>query len=134
MNAFFSKTFGGLSKEYYLRHLFFSTIISSLIIYSSITHHNNMTNNIIMIIVNIILALLYPYSRFVYESVVNFIIGDNSFILPIFVVLITKLFTMVICYACSIFIAPIGLIFLYFYYSYQEKKEQKQLEIEKNKV
>ena len=71
-------------------------------------------NFLIMLVVN---ALLYPYSRFVYESVVGFVIGNNVFISSALFMLAVKLFMMVVCFFCVIFIAPVGLVYLYFYWT-----------------
>ncbi|HHF2589648.1 TPA: hypothetical protein ACPJUQ_001833, partial [Haemophilus influenzae] len=72
-------------------------------------------------ILGLICLLLYPYSRFVYESIIEYILGDNVFFINAPLMLVTKLITMAICFIFSIFIAPIGLIYLYFYHSKQEK-------------
>lgn len=69
----------------------------------------------------IVCALLYPYSRFVYESIVGFVMGENVFFINAIFMLIVKYFTMALCWAFSIFIAPIGLAYLYFYHTKNEK-------------
>jgi hypothetical protein len=70
-------------------------------------------------------ALLYPYSRFIYEMSVEYIFGNNVFIVSIFLLLILKIITMYICWSMAIFVAPIGLIFLFFYHSKEEKEAEK---------
>ncbi|MNR50910.1 hypothetical protein D3C85_1704980 [compost metagenome] len=69
-----------------------------------------------MVIFSVIMTLLYPYSRFVYERIVGFIMGDNVFFVNAFFMLFAKAFTMLICWTCAIFIAPVGLAYLYFYH------------------
>lgn len=69
----------------------------------------------------IICALLYPYSRFVYESVVGFIMGDNVFFTSAVLMLLIKYLTMSLCWVFAIFIAPIGLAYLYFHHTKIEK-------------
>ncbi|ABE53889.1 conserved hypothetical protein [Shewanella denitrificans OS217] len=59
-------------------------------------------------------TLLYPYSRFVYENVVGFILGRQVFFVNAIFMLVVKLFTMALCWCLAIFIAPIGLLYLYF--------------------
>lgn len=73
-----------------------------------------------LIIVLFINTVLYPYSRFVYESIVNFILGDNVFFFQgvwFLVYLFMKIWIMGLCWAAAIVVAPIGLIYLYFYHS-----------------
>jgi len=67
--------------------------------------------------ISVICTLLYPYSRFVYESIVGFIMGNNAFFVKAYILIVVKLFTMAICWTLSIFIAPIGLAYLYFHHS-----------------
>jgi len=62
-------------------------------------------------------SLLYPYARFVYEGIVGFIMGDNVFVVNAFLMLFTKLITMSICWCMAIFIAPIGLLYLFIRHS-----------------
>ena len=73
-------------------------------------------------ILTIINVFLYPYSRFVYENVVGFIMGENIFIINFFIMFIVKIFTMLLCWSFAIFIAPVGLIYLYFYHSKTSNK------------
>ncbi|WP_256857306.1 hypothetical protein [Xanthomonas axonopodis] len=62
-------------------------------------------------------TLLYPYSRFVYESIVGYIMGGNVFFVNAILMLFVKLMTMAICWSFAIFIAPIGLLYLYVHHS-----------------
>ncbi|WP_434321569.1 hypothetical protein [Haemophilus influenzae] len=122
--SFLSKTLGGLSKAYYTRQFLFGLIFFIFIVAISYNGYNH-TGKISILVTNSILGLicllLYPYSRFVYESIIEYILGDNVFFINAPLMLVTKLITMAICFIFSIFIAPIGLIYLYFYHSKQEK-------------
>ena len=125
------KTFGGLDRAYYFRHLFFAIIFALIfcaVQYSSYTHimDSNMTDsakeafktsNYIMYAYIAISALLYPYARFVYESIVNFIMGDNVFFINILIAMIWKFFVMMFLFCFAIFIAPIGLLYLWYYHN-----------------
>ncbi len=62
-------------------------------------------------------TLLYPYSRFVYDSIIGFIMGENVFFVNAIKLLIIKFTTMTLCWVFSIFVAPIGLAYLYFHHS-----------------
>ena len=122
--SFLSKTLGGLSKAYYTRQFLFGLIFFISIVAISYNGYNYTGNTSILVknvILGLICLLLYPYSRFVYESIIEYILGDNVFFVNVPLMLVTKLITMAICFVFSIFIAPIGLIYLYFYHSKQEK-------------
>ena len=74
-----------------------------------------------MVIFTIVNTLLYPYSRFVYESTTDFVMGKNIFFVNAVFMLITKFFTMAMCWAFAIFVAPIGLAYLYHHHSKVER-------------
>lgn len=118
MIGFLSKTFGGLDKSYYFRHLAFGIALSALLIF--IRSQSNQGIELGLISVAVINALLYPYARFVYESIIDFITGGNVFIfsgIMLLVMFMVKLFTMIMCWGFSIFIAPIGLLYLFYYHT-----------------
>ncbi len=115
MHPVIEKTFGGLSLPYYLRQFVFGAAISAFTIFMSLRNPAGLSFSIVLI--SIISAGLYPYSRFVYESIVGFVLGENVFFVNAFVMLFTKIMTMVLCWAFAIFIAPLGLAYLYFHHS-----------------
>ncbi len=117
MHPALRKTFGGLRKDYYFRHLFFGALMASVPIYLTLT--GAPMRGAYTITFAIVNALLYPYSRFVYESIVNFILGENTFFLNALIMLFFKLFTMMVCFMMATMIAPIGLLYLYFHHSRQ---------------
>lgn len=111
MTDIFRKTFGGLDRAYHLRQLFFGSLFLALICFVAL--HGGHKTMWPMIAYAVICTLLYPYSRFVYEGVVGYIVGENVFFVNIVVMLMTKYLTMGLCWAFSPFIAPIGLLYLY---------------------
>jgi hypothetical protein len=115
MHEIISKTLGGLSPRYYARNLFFGLIFPALIITPAIQSGRGIEFG--LIIFALVNTLLYPYSRFVYESITGFILGNNVFFVNAFVMLFFKLLTMALCWAFAIFVAPLGLAYLYFYHS-----------------
>lgn len=117
------KTLGGLNFPYYFRHFLFGLICFAILFSGLVLNneHSSLQNKIVTTAMLIISQCLYPYARFVYESIVGYILGKNVFFVNAIFMLITKLITIMLCWAFSIFIAPIGLIYLYFYYSRQEQ-------------
>ena len=120
MTSFFWKTFGGLSAACYFRHLFFGCLFPGFIYLSTKNNiHPLPWNAYALFALN---TLLYPYSRFVYESVVGFILGRNVFFMNGWVFVIAKVVTMTACWALAMAIAPIGLLYLYFHHSLLERE------------
>lgn len=129
--AIFEKTFGGLSREYYFREFIFGLIFVVLFFYPY--YAKGMTIPLIGVILTAILSqILYPYSRFVYHSVMDFIFGNNMFVVNAFLMLILKFLMMMICWFFAIFIAPIGLLYLYYHHTKEEKKLQAEEENAQN--
>jgi len=127
MNQIMQKTLGGLSKQYYFRQFFFGCLFLAFFIWISMlappegtdpTSGGMHVSTMALFVVN---SLLYPYSRFVYETVIDFIIGDNVFFGSAVVMMMAKFFTMFLCWVLAIFIAPIGFLYLYFHHTKQEK-------------
>lgn len=125
MHPVILKTFGGLSLQYYIRQFLFGLIFPVLILFalSSGSHLQTIGWFVsgVMLVLN---TLLYPYSRFVYESIVSYIIGSNLFFVNAFLMLAVKLMTMALCWFLAVLIAPIGLLYLYVYHSRKAAGEQ----------
>lgn len=114
MTNFLQKTFGGLAPSYYWRHFFFGALLTALMIYVSL--NGNKPVQLGFYFYCVINTLLYPYARFVWESCVNFILGNTIFVANIWLMLLSKLFTIALCWCLALFIAPVGLIYLYFHH------------------
>jgi len=123
MKQLMEKTFGGLTKQYYIRQFIFGLIFPAILFFSFLQDNQPISISITTIGLFIVSTLLYPYSRFVYEIIMSFIMGDNIFWVNTFMMLLVKFITMAFCWSLSIFIAPIGLVYLYFYHSKQERVE-----------
>lgn len=115
MHPVIQKTLGGLSAQYYFRQFFFGLVVAAFVFVMSTQGGKSMP--IGMLFFTVISTLLYPYSRFVYESIVGFIMGENVFFVNAILILITKFTTMVMCWAFALFVAPIGLAYLYYHHS-----------------
>jgi hypothetical protein len=115
MHPVIVKTFGGLSRQYYLRQFVFGLIVPAMI-WFFISHAKRpmpFSAASIGIALMVINSFLYPYSRFVYESIIEFIMGRNVFFVNAILMLVTKFVTMLLCWYLSLLIAPVGLLYLY---------------------
>lgn len=102
--------FSGLTKQYYFRQLFFGLAMGLIFLLGGWGKQS--LSSIILILVSI---PLYPYSRFVYESIVEFIMGQNIIFTNAILFFVLKIMSMFICFFLAVFIAPIGLLYLYFH-------------------
>ncbi|MBW8832737.1 MAG: hypothetical protein JF606_25735 [Burkholderiales bacterium] len=115
MHPAIAKTFGGLSPQYYFRQFVFGLIFPAFMYF--MVSHSPHPVHFAMIALIVVNTLLYPYSRFVYEGVTGFIMGQNVFLVNAFFLLFVKAMTMLLCWCLAIFIAPVGLAYLYFRHS-----------------
>lgn len=122
MHPVIGKTFGGLTRAYYFRQLFFGFIFFAFYLFMISQSKNPQGAPIGALIIFIANTLLYPYSRFVYEGIAGFIFGNNVFFVNAILMLIVKLVTMLLCWSLAIFIAPIGLLYLYYHHTKNENQ------------
>ena len=130
-NKFIEFTIKGMNFKYYLRHML---IISPLTLALFILPFSAPTVQIDLVIMSFVffgtLWILYPYSRFAYESLFRYITGDKIFIASSSLSIIAKIVTMFLCYILSIVIAPIGLVILYYANNKQAKLAEAQAQQE----
>lgn len=107
----------GLSPAYYFRNFILIAIIPVFLIYQDFQTPPLSIPNTLLLVIS---WLLYPYSRFVYESVMSFIMGNNLFFVNAFIMLLVKFITMALCLGFAIFIAPVGMLYLIYYHSTHE--------------
>lgn len=119
MRAVFAKTFGGLSSQYYFRHFVFGLIFPAF--FAFIASHSPRPTPFAAVAIFCINTLLYPYARFVYEGVVDFIMGRNVFYVNALLMLFVKIMTMALCWSLAVCVAPLGLLYLYFHHSKLER-------------
>ena len=125
------RLFTGINAQYYFRQLFFALIISALVM--AIVWNGVMNDGVLslkekkmfvsLLVFYGINSLLYPYARLAYEQIVDFILGDNFFLVDGIFFLMTKMITMFLCFAFAVFLAPIGLLFIYLHQRKEARKK-----------
>lgn len=115
MHPIIEKTFGGLSSSYYVRQFVFGLALTCLIY--AMASSGGHALHVPMLFVMIVNTLLYPYSTFIYEKIVHFIVGENLFLVSGLLMLATKVVSMLFCWAFAVLTATLGLAFLYWHHS-----------------
>lgn len=72
-------------------------------------------------------TMLYPYARFLYERITNYIVGNNNFITTPLALLYRKAVSMVICWCLAIVMAPAGMLCLWYLHTRREREAGQQL-------
>ncbi|ROZ74950.1 hypothetical protein [Ramlibacter sp. WS9] len=115
MAPLFWKTFGGITAAYYFRNLFFALIpVLAYFALRDNVQEPPLLWTYAFVTVN---TLLYPYARFLYESIVDFVLGRSVFYMNAGVLLFFKLLTMYLCWFGAMLIAPISLLYIYIIHS-----------------
>ena len=124
MKSLIEKTLGGLSMQYYIRQFFFGSIILAFtyFIATQKTPEISLQDHLPIASLFVLNTFLYPYSRFVYENIMDFIMGNTMFMSSL-ITLVFKVITMYVCWQFSIFIAPVGLAYLYYLHSKRNREQ-----------
>jgi len=117
MSSVFKKTFGGLSKDYLFRQYFFGLVIFGLFAFMTLNGKANDQYATIKLVFAGFCLIFYPYAHFVYDSIVGFIMGNNVFFVNGNFMILWKFLRMIFIFGFSLFIAPLGLTYLYFHHS-----------------
>lgn len=120
--SFLQKTFGGLTRAFYWRQFFFGLFIYGLCLYLISLGKQPFWDKVGIVAVFTLMQFLYPYARFVYHSITDFLLGNNVYFFNAFFLLLFRGLMAVLCWYFSPLIAPLGLAYLYFYHSKKEKE------------
>ena len=106
----FLNIFRSLDRSWLIRHYFFSFAFFGLLFVML----KGFSTPLPVWLLYLSFTLFYPFAMFVYESIVDLIIGDNIFLIPVLIMIIWKIIRFFIIWLFSIPIGLIGLIYLYF--------------------
>lgn len=96
MKTILAKTFGGLDKAYYFRQLFFGALLPAFVIFMTSQSPTAKPIPVSAMFYLGLNTLLYPYSKFVWDSVKDFLMGNTVITLALPLFFVVKLFTVVI--------------------------------------
>lgn len=111
MHPAITKTFGGLGLRQYSRHFIFGLIFTAFYAFLLTKPGAHFRWDMAMLIVAN--TLLYPFSRFLYETAIRFLMGDSVLYGPALIFGFLTLMTMCLCWVFAVFLAPLGLLILY---------------------
>lgn len=109
------RIFGSINTQYLVRAYVFSFALFGLMAYFLVVSRSEATPvNWPVMAIFFISALLFPFSKLVYDELKSFLLGNNVFYLNALVVLFAKLFINVFLFSFAIFVAPLGVLYLHF--------------------
>ncbi len=114
MYAIVRRSFGGISKLYYITN-FALSLIFPVALMLAFSREKDLPSDMLapLIIYATASCLLYPYSRFAYKRAVGYMAGHKSRSLSGILEFVAKPFTMYLCWYFSIIAAPICLVYLH---------------------
>ena len=107
----FKNIFRSLDRSWLIRHYIFGFVWFAVLFYLSFNIRGFFPFAFSFFLLNF---LLYPFAMFVYESLVDLIMGDNIFLIPILLMLIWKIVRFFFVWFLAIPIGVIGLAYLFF--------------------
>lgn len=97
MSNILRKTFGGLTRAYYMRQLFFGACVAAFVLAIGYGHVEQPGGHMLFLVVmSVVNTVLYPYARFAYVSVVSCIMGETMIISSMMFAMIWKLLSIAI--------------------------------------
>ena len=114
----FARLFGGIDRTFLVRSYLIAAAFSAVYLYmyygsetdSSVGGIRVNAPLISFLIVN---SLLFPFSKLLYNELRGFVFGDSLFIMPVIVLYPAKLIINTALFAFSMFLAPIGLLYVW---------------------
>lgn len=118
MNLIIMCLFGGFICFYYICNFFFSLIFFMVFIFIFSFGKESFFGGlfVFVLIFMVVSCFFYFYFWFVYESVVNYIVGCNMFFVNVVLMLVVKFMIMFLCWYLVIFIVLFGLVYFFFCY------------------
>ena len=108
--------FQSLNRDWLIRHYLFGFAFYVFFVFTSVSQVGRFDAKLLIFLP---CALLYPFAMFVYESLVDFIVGDNVFFISGLLMLAWKVVRFFIIWLLAVPIGLIGFIYLYFVYGRQ---------------
>ncbi|HHF2906887.1 TPA: hypothetical protein ACPJZ5_004752 [Vibrio diabolicus] len=104
--------FSGLDKSYLTKQYIIGILVC--VVYVFIVRKYGQGLGLYTLLSFAINTLLYPYSRYLFESLIKFLFGNTRFDKSSGVLMVLKLLSVVFCWSTALFIAPFGLLYIHF--------------------
>jgi len=125
MRKFLTTIYSTLSLSYLIKQYVFGGIMYAFMLYANGANPLHKTGVFIFLTLSLV---LYPFAMFVYDSIVDTLLGNWIVPVPMLLLLVWIPFKMMIMFVFAFLVAPIGMAYLYFkgrhsYTEYQESEE-----------
>lgn len=116
MMSFYSRTVGALQPAYVVRAYVIGFALLALVAWVRLHAPSNhgRTDTYVSLGYLFVCSLLFPFAKFVWDELRDVALGGNVFFINGLIALILKVFINGLLWAFAVFIAPIGLLYLWF--------------------
>jgi len=126
MRKFLTIIYGTLSPSYLIKQYVFGGLVYAFMLHANGASPLHKTGVFIFLT---LFLVLYPFAMFVYDSIVDTLLGNWIVPVPILLMVLWLPVKVILIFAFAILIAPIGMLYLYFtrrdsYTQYQESEER----------
>ena len=104
--------FAGLDKQYLFKQYVISVVVC--ITYGVIVSKYGQGVGFYTLLSFSVNTVLYPYSRYLFDSLIDIIFGKTRFDKSSGVLMAIKILSIFLCWSAALFIAPLGLLFIHF--------------------
>lgn len=116
---------GGLDKSYLIKQYAIGLIVC--IVYGAIASKYGRGLGLYTLLTFTINTLLYPYSRYLFESLIKLFFGDTRFDKNSGALKILTLLSIIFCWSTALLLAPLSLLYIHFTgHKVDDKKNQLQ--------
>ncbi|MGH0595580.1 hypothetical protein [Bacillus pretiosus] len=104
---FIKKMLNGVETQYLVKSYIISVVLTALILF------NASFSSPLFIIHTLLACVLFPFATIVWDDLANTMMGGTMIILPLPIMLGWKVIKIILLFAFSPIIAPIGMIYVY---------------------
>lgn len=106
------RAFGGLDRSYLIKQYLVGLVIFAICAF--IVNRYGQGLGLYTLLTFIVNTLLYPYARYLFQSMVKAVFGNTVFDKGAAVLTLLRLASIIVCWVAAWLIAPFGLAYLYF--------------------
>ncbi len=111
---FLRRIFGGVQPSYIVRSYLIGLIFFALIVGMALSAETKNGTPIGLIVFAVLNTLLFPFAKLIWDELRNLAFGNNVIFMNAIFLFMLKWFVNAMLWAFAIFVAPIGILYLWF--------------------
>ncbi len=120
---FIRKMFDGIDTTYLFKSYFFAALVFSFFLFSIFYVSEGSNVSIFFLMFLALSFFLFPFATIAWDDLITTLMSGHVLILPLPIMLIWKLVKIFTLFMFAIFIAPLGIIYIYFAKGHHRKMQ-----------